>query len=236
MQQIWGDVGQTVFRILWWEKTNNWGKMNVSLHSPTLNKKQTKPRKWRKKEKYFWIKKKTIMYIVHVCDWQRVETMLDKGLLQGKSNTKPWEPVVSPHCGYRGKEADGSCGGARPASIWKKSWRHPWHPCLFRHPTQVSPKVLPRCDARLLSGSTKIPGMWDPQSVFFTGIDELTCGPGLCQCCLGLYHVMARVLHSWGLGLWPMWFSSFSRTWLRICRSMENRTERLLEQKKDEDT
>ena len=41
-------------------------------------------------------------------------------------------------------KASRSCEQARSARILKRILKV-WHPCLLKHLTQVSPKVLPRC-------------------------------------------------------------------------------------------
>lgn len=100
MLQIWGEHVADCLEGTGTRKThtNQERWMSPYAYPPSIRN----PPNHRSGERKLFRNGKVIMYVVHVCGGQRVETTVDQGFLQGKQNqTKPWEPVVSLHCGYR---------------------------------------------------------------------------------------------------------------------------------------
>lgn len=214
---------QTVLRALGWEKHERVKKDDclLILTPPPCIRNQPN---YRKGERKLFLNGKVIMYVVHECDRQRVETTVDKGLLQGKPNktlTTLWIQRFKVERQLGAVEAQDLPGS------WRESWEgmasmfalasYPGVTALPRYMTR-DPYQVPRfqaCEAH---------SQYSSQALIYSFVvqDDIRAVWGSTVWWLGLCIIEGQ--------------DPSSRMWPGSHRSVGNRAERLQEQVKAEDT
>lgn len=193
MLQIWGEHVADCLEGTGMRKTHmgqeKW--MSPYAYPPSIRN----PPNHRSGERKLFRNGKVIMYVVHVCggqrgwDYSRPRTFARKT----KPNKTPRTSGLTTLWIQKFKvkrQLEAVEGQELPGS-----WRESWEAMASIFVSASYPGVTYGSDPRPLSDSW-IPGMWGPQSILFTGVDLLTCGPGRCPRCLVLYRVMARALQN----------------------------------------
>lgn len=217
---------QTVLRALGWEKHERVKKDDclLILTPPPPHKKPTKPQKGRKEIISEWKS-----HNVHVCGRQRVETIVDKGLLQGKSNKTLRTSGLTTLWIQRFKVERQL--GAVEAQDLPGSWRESWEGMapMFASASYPGVTALPRYMTR------------DPYQVpRFQACEAHSQYSS--QALIYSLVVQDDIRAVWGSTVWWLGLCIIegqdpsSRMWPGSHRSVGNRAERLQEQVKAEDT